>query len=121
MMKIGTVIGRAVKVPELARPLLKTLDAYHSQGRHKANTLEDEFRKIYPGVAPGSNIFKPRWEGDDMTIIVETLETDRIVLLSQDTSVKGRSTQFKNYDGKTGMIQEKFILTERGLTHVSEN
>jgi hypothetical protein len=121
LMKIRAVIGRGVKVTEIAHPLLKSLDAYHLQGTRKANTLADEFRKMYPGVVAGSNIFKPRWEGDDMTIMVETLDPDRIVLLSQETFVKGRDPQFKNYDGKTGMIQEKFVLTEKGITHVSEN
>ena len=121
LMKIRGVIGRGVRVVEMAPPLLKTLDAYHRQGAHKVSTLADEFRKMYAGATAGSNIHKPQWDEDDMTVVVETLEPDRIVLVSQETYVKGRDPSFRNHDGKTGMIQEKFTLTEKGVTHVSEN
>jgi hypothetical protein len=56
-----------------------------------------------------------------MKVVVESLDPDRIVLVSQETSVKGRDPNFKNYDGKSGMVQERFILTEEGITYVSEN
>ncbi len=121
LMRIRGVIGRGMRTTELSQPLLKAFDSYYLQGAKKANTLADEFRKMYPGATAGANIFKPRWEGDDMTIMVETLEPDRIVLVSQETFVKGRDPGFKNYNGQNGMLQEKFILTERGLSHVSEN
>jgi hypothetical protein len=44
-----------------------------------------------------------------------------IELLSQETYVKGRDPQFKNHNGQVGMIQEKIILTEKGITYVPEN
>ena len=102
-------------------PLLKTLAAYHQQGPKKKKTIGDVFREFYGGATVGSNIYKPQWEGDRLTIIVETLEPDRIALVSQETYVKGRDPNFRNLDGRVGMVQEKFILTERGITHVSEN
>jgi hypothetical protein len=121
LMKIRAVIGRGIMKNEMPKPLLKTLEAYHQQGARKKKSLADVFRNLQPGVAACSNIHKPMWEGDPMRVIVETLDPDRIVLVSQETYVKGRDPNFKNYDGKTGMVQEKFILTERGISHVSEN
>jgi hypothetical protein len=121
LMKIRAVIGRGIKTYEMAPLLLKTLDAYHRQGVRKSNTLADELKKQCPGAEVGANLHKPQGEWDELTVIVESLEPNRIVLVSQETYVKGRDPGFKNYDGKTGMLQEKFILTERGLTHVSEN
>jgi hypothetical protein len=121
LMQMRTVIGRGIRIWELPAPLLKTLDAYHRQGARKTKSLADEFRELEGSVTVGSNIHKPQWEGDNMSVIVATLDPDRVVLVSQETYVKGRDPAFKNYDGKVGMLQEKYILTERGLTHVSEN
>jgi hypothetical protein len=121
VMEIRGRIGRGIMLYEMPSPLLKTLEAYHQQGPKKKKTLGDVFRGFYSGAAVGSNIYKPQWEGDRLTIIVETLEPDRIALVSQETYVKGRDPSFRNLDGRIGMVQEKFILTERGITHVSEN
>ncbi len=121
LMKIREVIGRGIRFAEMPSTLLKTLDAYHRHGVKKNKTLADEFRALEGDVHAGSNIHKPQWEGDDMTVIVQSLEPDRIVLVSQESYVKGRDPSFKNLDGKIGMVQEKYILTERGVTHVSEN
>lgn len=121
LMKIRAVIGRGIKFAEMPPLLLNTLDAYHRQGAKKSLTLADELKKQCPGAEVGANIHKPQSEWDELTIMVESLEPNRIVLVSQETHVKGRDPGFKNYDGKIGMLQEKFILTERGLTHVSEN
>ncbi len=121
LMRIRGVIGRGMRIGEMAPPLLTTFDAYHRQGAKKVNSLADEFRKTHAGVTTGSNIHQPQWDGDEMTVVVESLEPNRIVLVSQETFVKGRDPSFRNLDGKTGMIQEKYILTEKGVTHVSEN
>ena len=121
LMKIRTLIGREMRINEMSKPLLKVLDVYHQQGKNKTLTLSDDFRKLHAGAVAGSNIYEEKGGFDIMTVIVEILEPNRIVLVSQETYVKGRDPNFKNYDGRTGMVQEKYILTERGLTHVSEN
>ena len=115
---VREMIGRGIMISSIPPPLLKTLDAYHRQGARKTRSLADEFRELQGDVKVGSNIYKPQYGYDEMKIIVETLEPDRVVLVSQETFVKGRDPAFRNYDGKTGMVQEKYILTERGLTHV---
>jgi hypothetical protein len=121
LMKIRAVIGRGMRMAEMPQILLKTLDSYHRQGTTRTNTLAGEFTKMCPGAAVGSNIHKSEGDWDKMAVMVETLDADRIELVSQETFVPGRDPSFKNFNGQTGMLQEKFILTERGLTHVSEN
>ena len=121
LMKIRAIIGRGIMYYEMPKPLLKTLEAYHQQGARNKESLADLFRKLQPGAAVGSNIHKASWEGDSMKVIVEALDPDRVILVSQETYVKGRDPRFRNYDGKTGMVQEKFVLTEKRITHVSEN
>ncbi|MCX6132770.1 MAG: hypothetical protein NTU47_03055 [Ignavibacteriales bacterium] len=121
ILRIRGVIGRGIMMTEMSGPLLKTLDAFHRQGPAKKNSLAEEFKKIYPATSAGSSIYKPKWDGDGMRIIVTELNPDKVVLVSQETFVKGRDPSFKNLDGKAGLIQEQYTLTAKGIVHVSEN
>ena len=121
LMKIRAVIGRGISISEMPPMLLKTLDLYYRQDTKGAKTLAELFKQLHPGATVGTNIHKAEGEWDKTTVMVETLEPYRIVLLSQETFVPGRDSSFKNYNGQTGMLQERFILTKKGLTHVSEN
>jgi hypothetical protein len=118
---IRVIVARQLLYSEMSIPLLNTLGAYHQQGVGKHETLADVFRRLHKDAVVGFNVHKPSWKGDPMKVIVKSLDPDRIVLVSQETSVEGRDLHFKNYDGKSGMVQEEFILTEKGITHVSEN
>lgn len=121
IMKIRGVIGRGVMLYDMSGASLKTLDKFYQQRGSKKASLADIFCKENPGVAVGANIHKPEWGGDQWQVIVTKLEPAAIELLSQETFVKGQDPQFKNHNGQVGMIQEKFILTEKGITYVSEN
>jgi branched-subunit amino acid ABC-type transport system permease component len=121
LMRIRGVIGRGVCTVEMTGHLLKTLDLYHRQSTGKPRTIADAFAKVTPGAHLGMNIHKPEWAEDEMTIVVTVMSPDSIVLVSRDLVAQGRDAAFRNYDGAKGMIQEKYILTTRGITHVSEN
>lgn len=121
MIRIRGVIGRGVMRHYMSGASLKTLGEFYQQRGSKKESLADVFRKQNSGVSVGANIHKPEWEGDKWQVIVTKLEPAAIELLSQETFVKGRDLQFKNHNGQLGMIQEKFILTEKGITYVSEN
>lgn len=121
LVKIRGVIGRGVMRYDMSGASLKTLDEFYQQRGSRKESLADIFRKQCPGAAVGVNIHKPEWESDLRQVIVAKLEATSIELVSQETYVKGRDAQFKNYNGQLGMIQEKYIVTEKGITHVSEN
>lgn len=121
VMKIRGVIGRGVMQYDMREPTLKTLDEFYQQRGSKKESLADIFRRQNIGAAVGTNIHKPEWEGDQWQVVVTKLEPAMIELLSQETFVKGRDPQFKNHNGQVGMIQEKFILTEKGITYVPQN
>lgn len=121
MMKIRGVIGRGVMRRYLSEVPLKTLDEFYQQRGPNKASLADIFCKENPGAAVGANIHRPEWEGDWWKVVVTKLEPSTIELLSQETYVKGRDPQFKNRNGQVGMMQEKSILTEKGITYVSEN
>jgi len=121
LMKIRGLIGRGVMRYDMSEAALKTLEEFYREGGAKKESLADIFCRQNGGAAVGVNIHKPEWEGDQRQVIVAKLEPATIELISQETYVKGRNPQFKNRGGQLGMIQEKFILTEKGITHVSEN
>jgi hypothetical protein len=121
MMRIRGVIGRGVMRYDMSGATLKTLDGFYQQRGAKKESLADIFCRLNTGAAVGMNIHKPEWEGDQWQVIVVKLEPRIIELVSQETYVKGRNPQFKNHNGQLGMIQEKFTLTEKGITYVSEN
>jgi len=121
LIKVRGIIGRGIMLYGLREPPVKTLDEFYRQRGSRKESLADIFRKQNSGAAVGTNIHKPEWEGDQSQVIVAKLEPAMIELLSQETYVKGRDPQFKNHNGQVGMIQEKVILTEKGITYVSEN
>ena len=121
LMKIRGNIGRGVMIHDMQEASLETLDKFYQQGGAKKESLADIFRRQKAGVTVGTNIHKPEWAGDQWQVLVTRLEPAMIELLSQETFVKGRDPQFKNHNGQVGMIQTKFILTEKGITYVSEN
>jgi hypothetical protein len=121
IVKVRGVIGRGVMRHYVSDVPLKTLDEFYQQRGPRKASLADIFRKENPGAAVGANIHKPEWQSDWWQVVVTKLEPGTIELLSQETYVKGRDPLFKNHNGQFGMIQEKSILTEKGITHVSEN
>jgi len=121
LMHIRGVIGRGVMRYEMSSVMLKTLDEFYKDGFHTKESLANVFRRQNPGVVVGTNIRKPNWDGDALQVIVTRLEPDLIEIVSQETYVPGRDPQFKNRNGRLGMIQEKLVLTNRGMTHVIEN
>lgn len=121
LMKIRTTMGRSFIATSMPRYLLKTLDEFYQQKGQKKEHLGDVFRRLQNNPSVGSNIHTPSYPNDPIRIFIETLDAHQIVLVGQETYVKGRDLSFRNYDGNIGMIQERYTLTEKGMTHVSEN
>jgi hypothetical protein len=121
ILQIRGTIGRGVMMNKMPPPLFKTLKAFHEQGSIKKETIGQIFQRLNDNASAGSNITKPIYEGDSLKVFIKTLEPDRVELVSQETYVKGKNPQFDNYNGQKGMIQEKCILTARGITYESEN
>jgi uncharacterized membrane protein YvlD (DUF360 family) len=121
LMQERGFIGRGIMTYKIPQPLFKTLKVFHEQGSIKKETIAQIFQRLNNNASVGSNINKPEYEGDSLKIFVQALERDTIILVSQETFVKGKNLQFKNYNGQEGMIQEKCTLTIKGLVYESEN
>jgi hypothetical protein len=121
MIEIRSRIGRGTMSYYTTEHLLKTLQAYYQQGSQKKETLAQVFQRQNDHPIVGSNIHKPYNDGDSLKTYVQTLESDKIILVSQEVYVKGKNPRFKNYNGLEGMIQEKCTLTAKGIVYESEN
>ncbi len=121
LMRIRTTIGRSVFSTSVPEYLLKTLDAFYQQRTQNKDHLGDVFRRLNKNATVGANIHVPQFPEDPQRIFIITCDPDRIVLVGQETYVKGRDPSFRNYDGKIGMVQERYTLIEKGIIHESEN
>ena len=121
LMDVRRLIGSGIRETKSSDYLLRTLDAYYRQGEHKRESLAEIFKNQNSGAVVGSNVHPAEYTGDETKFFVEQLETDRIVLISQETFIKGKNPEFRNYDGKTGMVQDAYVLTAKGLAHESQN
>lgn len=113
-------IARGALVREMSWRLTETLTAYFHKDTRGLKTLAQSFLRRHPKAMVGSDIRLPLL-GGDRKILVQTLEPRRIALVGLETTLLGRDSTFKNYDGTIGRVQEKLILTERGIIRESEN
>lgn len=120
LLNIRATIGRGIIYTEVPDSLLSVLDRFHHQKGKKA-TLGQVFQIHYPGTRVGDNIHKANNEYDSLQVYIAALSDTTIALAAQEMYVKGREPTFKNYNGRVGMVQEKFTLTVKGVRHESEN
>ena len=120
LLSIREVIGRGIILAEVPENLLTVLDKYYHQ-KGKKGTLQQVFLNEYPGSKVGDNIHKPSHDRDSLYVYVASLSDTMIAVAAQEMHVKGRNPSFKNFNGRAGMIQERYSLTLKGVSHESEN
>jgi hypothetical protein len=117
-----SILERYKMINIMTKPFLKTLQIFHQQVPEKKESLAQIFQRLNDNASEGSNINKkPDFKGDSLKTYILVLHPDRVELVSQEVFYKGRNPQFNNYNGQKGMIQERCILTARGITYESEN
>jgi hypothetical protein len=121
LLEIHSVIIRGIMRDRVPSRQLDALEVYHKQGAKKKESLAQVFQRLNDGAKIGANIYKPEWEGDSSSIVVQSLSENEVVLLGLHSYSRGRNADFRNYTGKVGLIQEKCTLTEKGITYESEN
>lgn len=114
-------ISRTIMVDEMPSILLKVLETYYRQSRRGGRPIGQIFRASYPAGSPGSNIHAPFNPDDSLMIYVSAASDKEIRLVGQEMYVKGRNPEFRNYNGRVGMVQAKAILTDEGVGYESEN
>ncbi|HLF19847.1 MAG TPA: hypothetical protein VI704_03565, partial [Bacteroidota bacterium] len=121
LLRIHEIITRGIMRAEVPDTLLKVLDDYYHQPKGKKATLSEVFRKTYPKVTVGANIHSPQGDWDSLRVFVHSLSDAEVVVVAQHMYSKGKDQIFRNFNGRVGMVQEKFTLTAKGVRHESEN
>jgi hypothetical protein len=121
LLQIHSVIVRGILAARAPSNLLRTLEVYHSQAPQKKETIAQVFQRLNERAGVGTNIYKPEFPTDSLSIIVQSLTENEVVLVGLHSYSKGRNPQFGNYGGRIGKVQEKYILTEKGIEYESEN
>jgi hypothetical protein len=121
LMQIHSVIIRGIVQAEVGFRILDVLDDYHKQTSEKKMSLWDVFKQKHPEANLGANIYKPEFEQDSMRVFVAGYSDTSIVLIAHHPFGRGREREFVSYTGRKGSIQERFILTERGVRHETDN
>ena len=120
LLKIHGVIIRGI-MQYRSREVLEVLQRFHEQKGTRKVSLAEVFKQKYPNAALGTNIYKPEWEGDSLNIFVTAMADSEISLLAYHPYSRGRSPDFVTYSGRKGTVQERFVLTEKGLRYESDN
>ena len=109
---------RGNMVSTMTERLRQTLQEYYRREHGAQETLREIFVRQNPILKEGKKedlTFIGRW-----TLEMQPQAPDSIVLVAQ-ADYNGRNREFKNHNGTVGRVQEKTILTRRGIVRVSEN
>jgi len=118
LLRIRTVIGRGVLLHEMPDQLLPVLEEYHNQREKKSMSLEAIFLQNFPDATVGVNYRTPQWQGDTSRWFIPLrLEEDLIEIIAVDRVGRGKDPDFENAGGFRGRLQERFVLTEKGVSH----
>ena len=121
LLAINSRNVRATMISDAPISLLSVLEKYHAQGKTKRLSLAKIFLQEYPQAIIGSNIHTSSVGDDSTRIFVNTLSDSMIILTASHAYARGRTADFLPYWGRKGAIQERYVLTEKGVRHESDN
>jgi hypothetical protein len=139
LIKIKSIITRGKIIDDVPNYLLNILHIFHSQTKGKNVTLGQLYQQTYPYAKVQSDvyaslhpdiyvtvrprIYQPYVSANDTSLVytLTVLTDSQIIVVAQDKYTRGRNPFFENTNRQKGMIQEKFVLTDRGVYHESEN
>ena len=116
---IRTTIGDGVLRSFTSTAMLPPLHDYYAKNQRRQMPIGKLFLtankdRIHDGY------FK--FDSDEYQVsFLKDVSDTSIALVMIDTVARGRDAAFKNFNGQTGRLQAKAILTERGVQHEREN
>jgi hypothetical protein len=118
---IHNVIFHGVAISVLEGMGLKTVSAYTAQPGPKRLSIGDVFRKGTTYINADSSMMEVD-EGFEGKLFAAAVSDTQVVLVWQQTiPIDGEDKSFKNFDGRTGMTQDRLIIKRRGLVYEIQN
>jgi hypothetical protein len=121
LLEIHSVIVRGILLSQGPTMLLSVLEDYEAQGNKKNKPLSQIFLKKYPDAKIGANIYVAPFGADSSRLFVTMVTDTMIVLTGSHPYSHGRTAAFLPFRGRQGAIQERYILTQKGVRHESDN
>jgi hypothetical protein len=121
LLGMKSLAVRGTMISDAPIRLLSVLEEYHAQGRTKKLSLAKTFLQKHPQAVIGSNIYTSSVGEDSTRISVTTISDSMIVLTASHAFARGRTADFLPCWGRKGTLQERYILTEKGVRHESDN
>ncbi len=115
---IRTIIGDGIQRSFTATVMLPPFREYYAKNQRRQMPIGKIFLALNKDrIHPGYFKFDDEYEASYLKDVSDT----SITLIMVETVAKGRDAAFKNFNGQTGRLQAKAILTEKGVQHEREN
>jgi hypothetical protein len=123
LRNIGSVIQQGIAADQMHTPLLALLESVHNQRGRRRLSVDAIFGQSFPNAKPGSrmNEFNSDPEFIPITYYLESVSDGQVSFIGQSPYRHGVDSEFKNYDGATGRLQVRAVLTEKGVAYESQN
>jgi hypothetical protein len=118
---IHKVIFHGVAMDILKSKGLKILSAYSAQPEPRKLSLGEVFRKETTYANPDSSIIELAGDNQYRLFAAAVTDTQVIIACQQILRIDGELSDFKNFDGRSGMAQDRLVVTKRGLVYEIQN
>lgn len=120
LVKVRSVIDHSVYLSSVKKTLTDVFIAYHKQIPGNIKPVGRLYEEMY--IANKENAKNLEWlnyDGTEMHVI--SLSAEEVILMGIHQFTKGKNPNFRNYNGRTGLIQVKGTLTSEGVKYAIEN
>lgn len=100
---------------------LKILSAYSAQPEPRKLSLGEVFRKETTYANPDSSIIELAGDNQYRLFAAAVTDTQVTIACQQILRIDGELSDFKNFDGRSGMAQDRLVVTKRGLVYEIQN
>lgn len=118
---IHKVIFHGVSMDVLKARGLKILSAYSAQQEPRTLSLGEVFKKETIYANPDSSIIELAGDNQYRLFAAAVTDTQVIIVCQQILRIDGERSDFKNFDGRSGMAQDRLAVTKRGLVYEIQN
>lgn len=123
--EIRETIEEGITYSRINEPFNEVLNTYYDGNQvPESRELHTIFLSKYDSLVTGEREFlfgAPREEDPSMQLTFDKLQADSIVIVGVSSVVKGKDTNFTNYNGNKGQMQVRAVLTPKGVTYEREN
>lgn len=109
----------------IMEPFLSTMETYFmsEEERSEQHSLSAIFTSKYDSLLTDDNVFQygSGVHNRSLNLYLADAKPESVVIIGQSEIVDGEDPEFENYDGSTGKMQVRGILTPNGIHYERQN